>query len=305
MFDFPINYEAPVFRPPSEANSLLIQVTLGCSHNQCTYCGMYRTKKFQIRPIAQIKRDLEMAKSYFERYHISPAKIFFCDGDALAAPTDFLLECLHSVHAHFPNLQRVGIYATAMNILQKSDSELQSLSTLKLNMAYLGLESGHDEILKMVVKGNSAQEMIEASLKIKRCGWKLSTILMIGLGGKEMSGEHCLSSAEIVNKTSPNFFSYLVTTPVPGTPYHTMISRGKPLTMLNEREELWEMRTILEHISEQQQNAIIFRANHVSNRVPFAGTLPRDRARLVAEIDDLLPLASTRQKNPSSTIPCL
>ncbi|HAZ13357.1 MAG: hypothetical protein A2X86_14960 [Bdellovibrionales bacterium GWA2_49_15] len=305
MFDFPLEYEPPVFRPPSEANSLLIQVTLGCSHNQCTYCGMYRTKEFKIRKIEEIRHDLEKARAYLERHHASPTKIFFCDGDALGAPTDFLLECLLAVQANFPNLQRVGIYATGMNILQKSESELQALSAMKLNMAYLGLESGSDKILKMVVKGNTAQEMIEASLKIKNCGWKLSTILMIGLGGRELSAEHCSSSAEIVNKTSPNFFSYLVTTPVPGTPYHTMLTRGKPLTMLSEREELVEMRTILGRISDRQLNSIIFRVNHVSNRVPFAGNLPKDRDRLVSEIDALLPLASDRPKTPSNTIPCL
>ncbi|MEK6626028.1 MAG: radical SAM protein [Bdellovibrionota bacterium] len=305
MFAFPVSYEGPVFRPPSEANSLLIQVTLGCSHNQCTYCGMYRTKKFRMRAVAEIKYDLEMAKTHYARHHAQPTKIFLCDGDALCAPTDFLLECLHYVHTNFPDLQRIGTYATAMNILQKSENELESLCARKLNMAYFGPESGHDKILKMVVKGNTAQEMIDASLKIKKCGWKLSTILMIGLGGKEMSEEHCMASAEIVNKTSPNFLSYLVTTPVPGTPYHTMLSRGKPLSMLSEREELQEMRTILKHISDRQLNAIIFRANHVSNRVPFAGTLPKDRDRLVAEIDEILPLASTLPKRPSNSIPCL
>ncbi len=305
MFAFPLQYQDPVFRPPSEANSLLLQVTLGCSHNQCTYCGMYRSKPFQVRPLNEVKLEIEKAKNYFARFKITPEKIFFCDGDALAAPTDFLLECLEQVNLAFPALKRVGIYATSMNMLEKSEAELRALSAKKMNMAYLGLESGSDRILKMVVKGNTADEMTEASLKIKSCDWQLSTILMIGLGGKEMSEEHTTESANIINSTSPNYFSFLVTTPVPGTPYHSMLSRGKPITMLSEREELWEMRTILSQISKQQQNPIIFRANHVSNRVPFAGTLPKDRDRLVAEIDALLPLASTRPKVPSNTIPCL
>lgn len=271
FFEPPIAYEPPVFRPPSEWKSLLIQVTIGCSNNKCTYCDMYRSKTYRVRPIDQIKKDLEKCAAS----GMSPDKIFLCDGDALGAPMEILVETLDAINSLFPDVRRVGIYATAENILEKTDEELKLLASKKLDIAYLGLESGDDKVLHMIVKGNTAQEMLEASLKIKDCGFKLSTIAMLGVGGKKYSKQHVENTAKMLSQTNPQFFSFLTTFAVPGTPYHTMIERGliEPLTS---KELLIEMHDILE-ASTFDLNQVIFRANHVSNAHPLGGTLPRDK----------------------------
>lgn len=283
FYEPPINYEPPVFRPPSEWRSLLIQVTIGCSNNKCTYCDMYRSKQYRVRPISEITAEIESAATYYKKVGQMPEKIFLCDGDALGAPMDILVPVLEKINEQFPNLKRVGIYATAENMLEKSEEELRKLKELKLNIAYLGLESGDDKILHMIVKGNTAAEMKEASLKIKKVGWKLSTIVMLGVGGKKYSKQHIENTAKIIGETSPHYFSFLTTFAVPGTPYHKMVERGliEPLTS---KELFFEMKEILGQAN-FQSNDVIFRANHVSNMLPLSGTLPFDQKGLVEAIE--------------------
>ena len=172
MYNFPISYEPPVYRPPSEGRSLLIQVTIGCSNNKCTYCDMYRSKTYRERRIEEVEEDIRKCAAS----GLYPDKIFFCDGDALGASFELLEKSLLAVQKYFPDCRRVGVYATAENILGKSDDELKRLRELGLGIAYLGLETGDEKILHMIVKGNTANEMIEASLKLKRAQIKLSTI---------------------------------------------------------------------------------------------------------------------------------
>lgn len=284
MFTAPLNYEAPVYRPPSEWKSLLIQVTIGCSNNKCTYCDMYRSKTYRERSFEEIEQDLYEAKRYYDRLGRDPEKVFLCDGDALGAPTELLEKTLHALHRLFPDLRRVGIYATAENILEKSEEDLIKLSKLKLSIAYLGLESGDDRILHMLVKGNTAADMVEASLKVKRCGFQLSTIIMLGVGGKKHSSNHIMNTAKVLSQTSPHFLSFLTTFAVEGTPYDKMVNRGliEPLTSFELFEEL---HNILEQ-STFQDNSVLFRANHVSNMHPIGGTLPKDQKMILATLKE-------------------
>lgn len=288
MFSFPIQYNSPIFRPPSEADSLLIQLTLGCSHNKCAFCSMYRSKKYTERSFEEIKKDIWNAKKYYEEYHSAPRRIFLCDGDALAASFELIVKVLDEINSAFPSVNRIGIYATARNVLEKSSEELKILSDKKLGIAYLGLESGCDEVLKKIVKGNSASEMIDASDKLRASGWKISVIAMLGLGGKEMTESHCKETAKVVARISPNFFSFLSTTPIPDTPYFKMIEKGA-ISLLTTKELLTEMKVIIDEIKKchdsiqneiVKRESIIFRANHVSNQFPLQGILPRDCDKL-------------------------
>lgn len=284
MHIFPFEYQTPVFRPPSESQSLLFQVTLGCSHNKCTYCDMYRSKQYKVRSLVDIFREIEASKRYFDLQGFVPSKIFLCDGDALGAPMDILLPVLDKINDLYPKIRRVGIYATAENILAKTPEELRQLSQRKLSMAYLGLESGSDEIAHMIVKGNSQAQMIEASLRIKEAGFKLSTIAMLGVGGRKFSDIHVRDTAMVLSKTSPEFFSFLTTMAIPGTPYYKMVER-EIIEMLTTRELLLEMKGILTEIK-PLSNSIIFRANHVSNQFPLAGVLPKDNQKIIKVLDE-------------------
>lgn len=280
MWNFPISYEPPVFRPPSEGRSLLFQVTIGCSNNKCTYCDMYRTKKYRERNFEEIERDIEKC----HQAGLSPDKVFLCDGDALGAPMELLERTLVKIKECFPKVRSIGIYATAENMLEKSDVELARLHQLGLTIAYLGLESGDDKILHMIVKGNTAEDMIRGSLKIKRAGINLSTIVMLGVGGVKYSDQHVRETAMVLSKTCPHYFSFLTTFSVPGTPYHTMVERGliEPLTS---KKLFGEMMGILEQ-AQFIDNPVIFRANHVSNQYPLGGTLPRDQEKLIVTLKE-------------------
>lgn len=278
-----LDLEPPVYRPPSEARSLLVQVTLGCSNNKCTYCAMYQTKKYRVRPLDEIISDIDSIKAQLGVHMWPSGKVFLCDGDALGAPMEILVPVLEHFRKAFPAIRRFGIYATAENILAKSEADLRQLADLGLNTAYLGMESGNDRVLELVKKGNTAAEMLEAGLKIKAAGWKLSVIAMLGLGGTRLSVEHCRDTGVIISRMAPQFFSFLSTTPVPKTPYARSIDRGE-IEPLTTKALLQEMKDILEAI-EPDKGQIIFRANHVSNMFPLGGTLPKDKGIILNQLD--------------------
>lgn len=284
FFKTPLDYELPLFRPPSEGRSLLIQVTIGCSNNKCTYCDMYRSKSYRVRSILDIYSDLNKSAHFLKAQGKRPDKIFLCDGDALGAPMNTLEQTLDYLNFLFPEIRSIGIYATAQNILDKSEEELKILASKKLNIVYLGLESGDSEVLHLIVKGNTSNDMLEASLKIKKCHLKLSTIAMLGVGGKKLSQQHVFNTAKILGETSPHFFSFLTTFAVPGTPYHKMIERTL-ISPLTKKELLQEMHDILD-LAQFKSNSIIFRANHVSNMLPIGGVIPRDTSVILKQIKE-------------------
>ncbi|MBI5779846.1 MAG: radical SAM protein [Planctomycetes bacterium] len=275
-----MRYEGMIIRPPSEADSYLLQITFGCSHNKCTFCGTYPDKKFRVRPLDQILEDIALARRHIPHTR----RVFLCDGDAMLLPNKRLLKILEALNMAFPDLQRVGIYANARDILKKTETELSELSRRKLTIGYLGLESGNDEILKKVMKGATAKDMIDAVRKAQANGIKMSVIGLIGLGGREMSREHAIDTAKAVNLMNPRYFSLLTLMLVPGTPLDADYEQGR--FFLPEAEDMVrEIRLVVDNMDSPQT---IFRANHASNYAPLAGTFNKDKKRLLQEIDDYL-----------------
>lgn len=278
-YDFPIKYHEPVFRPPSEGRSLLIQQTIGCSNNKCTYCNMYRSKTYKERNSSEVINDIRQAGAYYRRFEMRPSKVFLCDGDALGAPTEDLYKSLLAIKEEFGDI-RVGVYATAQNMLDKTDEELRFLKDAGLGIAYLGMESGCDKVLHMTVKGNSAQDMIDGSRKVMGAGMQLSVIAMLGLGGKKHTESHVNETAKVLSDISPDYLSFLTTMAVEGTPYYRMVQRG--FEMLTVKEILGEMHDILVGLVPQRD--ILLRINHVSNMYPIGGSLPKDQALIVSQV---------------------
>lgn len=275
-----MEYEGMVIRPPSEADSLILQVTLGCSHNRCTFCGAYRDKKFRVRSLDEVRKDIAWA----QRHLGDVRRVFLADGDALVLDTPTLAAIFDILAAAFPSLARVGIYANAANVLSKSDAELRLLREKKLGVAYLGLESGDAAVLEAVKKGATAAEMVEAVQRAQAAGIKMSVIALLGLAGRRGSEPHALKTAEALNAMQPRFVSFLTVMLIPGTPLHRQWERGE-FQMLSPQETLVELRTAVERL---ELNGSIFRSDHASNYVALEGRLPKDKPRLLAEIDDCL-----------------
>jgi len=270
-----INYNYPVFRPPSEADSLILQVTTGCSHNKCLFCYMYKSKTFSIKPIDLIKQEIK----YFSTYY-SPKKAFLCDGDPLVMDTKDLIDILKTLNSYF-NLNRISIYATSQNILKKKEEELKDLKDNGLSLAYIGLESGDDCVLEYMKKGSTVKEIIESVLRLKKVGIKTSVMAILGLGGKERTREHAIGTAKAISIMNPEFFSTLTLIVDTISPLYTLI-REKKFKMLSEKEILLEHKTIIENIDGHN---IIFRSNHASNIISIGGILSRDKNDIIKKIE--------------------
>ena len=275
-----MHYSGAVYRPPSEAHSLIVQCTLGCSHNKCAFCIMYKEKQFSINPVEQVLSDLAEARSYYSRIE----RIFLADGDALILPMDYLTRVLDFIREQFPECERVSAYASTKALMRKSDAELQTLRALGLQMVYVGLETGLEPLLKKYDKGVTAEEIIEHSLRAKAAGMTLSVTAINGMGGKEQSEEHAIATAEALSRIKADYVAMLTLRVYSGTPLHDWIERGE-LTMLTPQELAMENRVILQHID---SDGSVFRSNHASNYLPLKGTLNRDRDALIEQIDKAL-----------------
>lgn len=275
-----MRYVGKLYRPPSEADALIVQATIGCSWNHCTYCDMYRDKTFRVRDLADTLEDLERASAAVGD---DVEKVFLADGDALATPTDTMLAILHRCRELFPRLKRVSCYAMARNVLEKPDPELSQLAEAGLSLLYIGPESGDDVTLKRIAKGDDAQAHVEAARRAHAAHMRISVIALLGIA-QERSEEHAIATAELVTRMDPEFFSALTLRVVPGTPLATLRDRGR-FAVPGAEAVLRELRTIVERA---RPKGAVFRTNHASNALPIAGTLPKDRERIVALIDAAL-----------------
>ncbi|MHA1312085.1 MAG: radical SAM protein [Candidatus Helarchaeota archaeon] len=275
-------YEGLIFRPPSEADSLILQVEIGCSNNSCTFCYSYKDKKLRIRSLEEIESDLRETLPYAKRVR----KVFLADGDALVIKTDKLLKILNLLYKYYPNLWRVGIYATALNVLHKTDDELRKLKDAGLGIIYLGIESGDDVILRRVKKNMTSAQMVEACKRILKIGFELSVTIILGLGGKNRWRENAIETARVINEINAPTYIGALTLMIPrGTPLFEEYIAGEfePLTDL---EILKEMRLLIDQID--ITNKSIFRSNHASNYLPLGGTLPDDKEKLLEVIDNVI-----------------
>jgi len=276
-----MRYRGTVIRPPSEADSYILQVTYGCSHNRCTFCGSYADEPFRARPIEEVLEDIALARA-----HIPDARrVFLADGNALVLGTERLVAILDALASALPRLRRVGIYANARDVLGKTDTELAALQQRKLAIVYLGLESGSDEVLRRVHKGITAAEMVEAVQRLRAAGIRASVIALLGLGGKELSAEHAEQTGRVVSLMDPEYFSILTLMLIPGTGLHQQWQSGR-FQLPEPLEMLCELRQILSVTDGLAR--CVFRTNHASNYLPLAGTLSRDKARLLATLDEAL-----------------
>lgn len=275
-----MRYEGVVYRPPSEARSLIIQLTIGCAHNGCTFCTMYTDKKFRIRKLSEIKEDFAEAA---RRYGNQRLRIFLADGDALVMKTEDLLEILAFAKECFPKAERISSYGTPKDILRKSEKELTALRKAGLELIYMGAESGDAKVLEQVNKGAAREEIIEAGQKLKRCGIGCSVTLISGLGGKERLKEHALESADLISRMKPEYVGFLTLMLDEPAPILKKIREGE-LTLLDPEDVVAEMRLFLQNVDSQ---GTVFRSNHASNYIVLRGDLNRDIPQMLAYLDEV------------------
>ncbi|OGV44216.1 MAG: hypothetical protein A2X48_02700 [Lentisphaerae bacterium GWF2_49_21] len=280
-----MNYREPLFRPPAEADSLIFQVAYGCPHNTCRFCGMYKSARYEERADDKILSDFEKtARKYPETQ-----RIFLADGDVMILSFEKLQKYLQKLNELFPRLTRVNVYANGSSILAKTKEQLCELRKLKLHTLYLGLETGDEELLKLVNKGETAEKMIESVRISQECGLRCSVMILLGLGGKKGSEKHALETAKALNKMQPKLLSALRYVEVPGT---KMFSGYETVS---EYEAVCELRRIIENLELERT---VFRANHASNPVPMEGRFPNDKAKLLSELDYLIARGGLDRNGP-------
>lgn len=275
-----MRYEDPVFRPPCEAGSLIIQATIGCPHNKCTFCGMYKGKRYRVRPLEEIREDLCMARGIWSE----PESVFLADGNTIAMRTDDLVRVLDFVNEAFPRVGRISCYGGARFIRGRDVSDLERLSRHGLKVIYMGLESGDDEILEKVKKGATADDYVRAAEKVREAGILLSTYVLAGLGGRVRSREHAVNSALTLNRMSPDFIRIRTLVLMPGFPMYEELAKGE-FEECTGREIALETRILLERLDVEDAQ---FLSDHVSNYLPIYGRLPEDREKMIEAVDRVL-----------------
>ncbi len=275
-----IDYDMPLFRPPSEADSLIFQATLGCSHNRCAFCVMYRSKRFHARPEKELFADIDWAGENLPETR----RVFLADGDAMALSASRMIPILERLYKRLPNLERVSAYASPQNF-KKSPADLEAIRKAGLSLLYFGLESGDDEVLQRIDKGASCDEMVEACHKAHQAGFELSLTVVLGLAGPSGSSQHAARTAAALDRIRPKYASALTLMLVPIPPSYQELYGDPAWRLLDTRETLVECRELIEHM---QASGIIFRSNHASNYVALKGTLQEDKARMLTLIDRAL-----------------
>ncbi len=274
-----------LYRPPGEWKSYLLQCTIGCSNNQCTFCGMYKEKKFRIRPVADILEDIDMARDY---YGPDLRRVFLMDGDAIIMKTEELLQILRKLYDCFPRLEKVTLYAGPRSTLSKTPEELRTLHEAGLSRAYLGVESGSDRVLQFIHKGCSAEEMLLAGQRLVEAGIDLWVTIILGMTGANGEGgdweEHILSTAKMINAMRPRHLSAMTFAPAKGTPLGEDVLAGR-FEVCSADHVLEECRLLIEHLDVAPLH---FTSNHASNYLPLKGGLPEDKEKFLDMIDQAL-----------------
>ncbi len=278
-----MRYEGQIYRPPGEWRSYLLQCTVGCSHNKCTFCGMYKDKKFHIRPMKEIMEDIAMAREYYGPNNVD--KVFLCDGDAIVMRQEQLLQILEALYAAFPHLRQVTVYAGTRSTMTKTQEQLIELRQAGLTRAYLGVESGWDDLLLRVKKGVTGEQMLKAAALLKNAGIDLWVTVILGLGGPgEGSVHHIQETIRLLNQMQANHVSCLSYIPEPRSPLYTDVKEGR-FTLIGPKESLEETRALVEGLN---YGPFHFTSNHASNYLALKGTLPDDREKFLGMLDDAL-----------------
>lgn len=269
-----MRYEGDIYRPPSEAYSLLVQVTIGCTHNACTFCKMFKSKKFRVRPLEEVLEDLAWARKRYSRVE----RMFLCDGDALALSNRRLMPILEYIKDNFPECERVTIYGRANDVNKKTEEEMKELFDAGITMVYIGAESGSDKVLKDVNKGVTRQELIDAVRKIEDCGMEASVTFISGLAGKDGWEDHAIQTGTMITEMNPSYVGLLTLIVEPNVPMFDDIQSGK-LKLLSPEEVMEETLLMLEHTHVYKK--CVFRSNHASNYVSLRGDLPQDKEKMM------------------------
>ncbi len=273
-----MRYEGMIYRPPSEARSYLLQVTVGCSHNRCRFCSMFKAKKFHVRPMDDILDDIDMARKYYRYVN----KIFLCDGDALCLSTTKLLTILDRIGEVFPECERVGVYGSPKDVLRKTDDELRTLKEHGIDIIYIGAESGSDEILKAIDKGATREEIITAVQRIEAAGIMASVTFISGLGGRPLWREHAVETGTMISEMGATYVGLLTLLLEPGAPMREDVIEGR-FELLSPEEVIAETLLMMKNINVEKK--CVFRSNHASNYVSLRGDLPDDKDRMIAQLE--------------------
>lgn len=275
-----MHYEGNIIRPPSEANSILLQVTVGCSRNKCTFCGTYMGERFRIKPDDIIMADIAFAAKYCKRQR----RVFLCDGDVMIIPQKRLIKILTEIEKQLPWVTRVGIYANAKSLKMKTVDELKALKDHGLGIAYMGLETGDDVTLKAINKGATSETMIEMGRKAREAGIKLSITVLLGIAGRERSRVHAEATGRVLSEIDPEYVGALSLMLIPGTPLYQDYAEGK-FPLLGPDEMLQELRGMIAHTD---LSGGLFHANHASNYLPIKARIPKDKQKTLDLIDEAL-----------------